>query len=121
MFSVNIETILFLFDPFVGLFLPQPFPQHRAKASRKTRSSRAGVCGEKRGCPGAGSLGVKTTNNKQQPLGIQSYSQLMIGLSNHLLSKVLGFHYHSQKVIGSLGNNNKFYRFYIGGEGNQES
>ena len=36
-------------------------------------------------------------------LGIQSYSQLMIGLSNHLLSIVLGFHYHSQKVIGSLG------------------
>jgi len=58
---------------------------------------------------------------QQQTLGIQSYSQLMIGLSNHLLSKVLGFHYHSQKVIGSLGNNNKFYRFYIGGEGNQES
>ena len=24
-------------------------------------------------------------------------------MSNHLLSKVLRFHYHSQKVIGSLG------------------
>ena len=36
-------------------------------------------------------------------LGIQSYSQLMIGVSNHLLSIVFGFHYHSQKVIGSLG------------------
>ena len=36
-------------------------------------------------------------------LGIQSYSQLMIGVSNHLLSIVFGFHYDSQKVIGSLG------------------
>ena len=27
----------------------------------------------------------------------------MIGVSNHLLSIVFGFHYHSQKVIGSLG------------------
>ena len=36
-------------------------------------------------------------------LGIQSYSHLMIGVSNHLLSIVFRFHYHSQKVIGSLG------------------
>ena len=35
-------------------------------------------------------------------LGIQSYSQLMIGMSNHILSRVFGFHYRSQKVIGSL-------------------
>ena len=34
-------------------------------------------------------------------LGIQSYSQLIIGVSNHLLSIVFRFHYHSQKVIGS--------------------
>ena len=27
----------------------------------------------------------------------------MIGVSNHLLSMVFRFHYHSQKVIGSLG------------------
>ena len=27
----------------------------------------------------------------------------MIGVYNHLLSKVFRFHYHSQKVIGSLG------------------
>ena len=37
------------------------------------------------------------------PLGIQSPCQMMIGVYNHLLSKVFGFHYHSQKVIGSLG------------------
>ena len=36
-------------------------------------------------------------------LGIQSPCQMMIGVSNHLLSKVFRFHYHSQKVIGSLG------------------
>ena len=36
-------------------------------------------------------------------LGIHSYSQLMIGVSNHLLSIVFRSHYHSQKVIGSLG------------------
>ena len=35
--------------------------------------------------------------------GIQSYSQMMIRVSNHLLSIVFWFHYHSQKVIGSLG------------------
>jgi len=28
----------------------------------------------------------------------------MIGVYNHLLSKVFSFHYHPQKVIGSLGN-----------------
>ena len=36
-------------------------------------------------------------------LGIQSPCQRMIGMSNHLLSKVFRFHCHSQKVIGSLG------------------
>ena len=36
-------------------------------------------------------------------LGIQSCSQMMIGMSNHLLSIVFRSHYHSQKVIGSLG------------------
>ena len=32
------------------------------------------------------------------PIGIQSYSQMMLAVSNHLLSKVFRFHYHSQKV-----------------------
>ena len=32
----------------------------------------------------------------------------MIGVYNHILSKVFSFHYHSQKVIGSLGCNNTF-------------
>ena len=36
-------------------------------------------------------------------LGIQSYSQMMIKVPNHLLSIIFSFHYHSQKVIGSLG------------------
>ena len=36
-------------------------------------------------------------------LGIQSSCQRMIGVSNHLVSKVSRFHYHSQRVIGSLG------------------
>ena len=31
-------------------------------------------------------------------LGIQSYSQMMIGVYNNLLSIVFRFHYHSQKV-----------------------
>ena len=35
-------------------------------------------------------------------LRIQSPCQMMIGVCNHLLSKVSRFHYHSQKVIGSL-------------------
>ena len=35
--------------------------------------------------------------------GIQSPCQRMIGMYNHFLSKVFRFHYHSQKVIGSLG------------------
>jgi len=39
-----------------------------------------------------------------KPLGIQLHSQ-MIGMSNHLLSTRFRFHYHSHKVIGSLGNN----------------
>ena len=41
---------------------------------------------------------------KSFTLGIQSPCQRMIGVYNHLLRKVLiRFHYHSQKVIGSLG------------------
>jgi len=39
---------------------------------------------------------------KSQTLRIQSPSQMMIGVYNHLLRKVFRFHYHSQKVIGSL-------------------
>ena len=35
--------------------------------------------------------------------GIQSPCQKMIGLYNHLLSKVYRFHNHCQKVIGFLG------------------
>ena len=45
----------------------------------------------------------KRFHQSKHSLGIQSYSQLMIGVSNHLLSIGLRFHYHSQKVIGSLG------------------
>ena len=37
-------------------------------------------------------------------LGIQSYSQMVIRVSNHLRNAIVfRFHYHSQKVIGSLG------------------
>ena len=36
-------------------------------------------------------------------LGIQSPCQMMIGVYNHLLIKVFRLHFHSQKVIGSLG------------------
>ena len=36
-------------------------------------------------------------------LRIQPPCQMMIGVYNHLLRKVFRFHYHSQKVIGSLG------------------
>ena len=36
-------------------------------------------------------------------LGIQSPCQRMTGVYDHLLSKEFRFHYHSQKVIGSLG------------------
>ena len=36
-----------------------------------------------------------------ETLGVQSPCQMMIGMCNHLLSKVFRFHYHS--VIGSLG------------------
>ena len=38
-------------------------------------------------------------------LRIQSPFQMVIGVYNHLLRKVFRFHYHSQKVIGSLGYN----------------
>ena len=44
----------------------------------------------------------KKTRHILVALGIQSPCQRMIGMSNHLLSIVFGFHYHSQKVIGSL-------------------
>ena len=37
-------------------------------------------------------------------LRIQPPSQTVIGVYNHLLRKVSRFHYHSQKVIRSLGN-----------------
>ena len=37
--------------------------------------------------------------------------QMVIGVYNHLLRKVFRFHYHSQKVIGSLGVSNHCDRF----------
>ena len=49
------------------------------------------------------SLSSQSLMSHYHTLGIQSYPQLMIGVSNHLLSIVFRFHYHSQKVIGSLG------------------
>ena len=42
-------------------------------------------------------------NQLYSSLRIQSPSQMMIGVYNHFLRKVFRFHYHSQKVIGSLG------------------
>ena len=51
---------------------------------------------------------VSTTNT----LGIQSYSQIMIGMFNHL-SIVFRFHYHSQEVIGSLGIDTSWLTFFF--------
>ena len=42
-------------------------------------------------------------SNGFHSLRIQSPCHRMIGVYNHLLSNVYRFHYHSQKVIGSLG------------------
>ena len=47
---------------------------------------------------------VVSSDIQKQSLGIQSPCQMMIGVYNHLLRKVFRFHYHSQRVIGSLGN-----------------
>ena len=47
----------------------------------------------------------RPNTDKYITLGIQSPCQMMIGVYNHLLSKVFKFHDHSQKVIGSLGIN----------------
>ena len=52
------------------------------------------------------SLFLKTSqrsDNQSHSLGIQSCSQMMIGVSNHFFSIIFRFHYHSQEVIGSLG------------------
>ena len=46
------------------------------------------------------SMVVGETHHIRKP----PYCQMMIGVYNHLLSKVFRFHYHSQEVIGSLGN-----------------
>ena len=43
---------------------------------------------------------VRLSSFKCYSLRIQSPCQMMIGVYNHLLSKVFRFHYHSQKVIG---------------------
>ena len=43
------------------------------------------------------------TNQVYITLGIQSPCQMMIGVYNHLLRKVFRFHYHSEKVFGSIG------------------
>ena len=48
-------------------------------------------------------MDVSSWSDVFQTPGIQSYSQMMIGVSNHLLTIVFRFHYHSQEVIGSLG------------------
>ena len=48
-------------------------------------------------------LGLEKMRENGVSLGIQLPCQRMIGVYNHLLSKVFRFHYHSKKVIGSLG------------------
>ena len=48
-------------------------------------------------------LQLNESNIQNTTLRIQSPSQMMIGVYDHLLRKVFRFHYHSQKVIGSLG------------------
>ena len=58
-------------------------------------------------------------NRGAPSLGIQSYSQMMIGVSSHLLSIVFRFYCHSEKVIGSLGHEKKtfdtfFTHVYLG-------
>ena len=64
------------------------------------RKNRLGLKSKKKTCN-------KTTKslfgNCSLSLGIQSYSQMIIRVSNHLLRIVFRFRYHSQKVIGSLG------------------
>ena len=50
-----------------------------------------------------GLYGVKWEPYLNISLGIQSYSQMMIGVLNHLLSSYFRFHYHYQKVIGCPG------------------
>ena len=47
--------------------------------------------------------GILQETNILCPEGIQSYSQIVIGVSHHLLSISFRWHDHSQKVIGSLG------------------
>ena len=47
-------------------------------------------------------VGKRSAENVSS-LGIQSPCQIMIGVCNHLLRKVFRFHYHSQKIVGSLG------------------
>ena len=51
------------------------------------------------------------------PRDLPSPCQMMIGVYNHLLSKVFRFLYHSQKVIGSLGFELVSY-FYVNDEKN---
>ena len=94
----------------VDLCVSQIFPDFVAMSPVTTgvhlKDLDAGVVFDKnRGCKGhqdfASNMMLK--GGKLLSLGIQSYSQLMIGMSNHLLSMVFRFHDHSQKVIGSLG------------------
>ena len=47
--------------------------------------------------------GILQETNIQRPEGIQSHSQIVIGVSHHLLSISFRWHDHSQKVVGSLG------------------
>ena len=70
---------------------------------------KAGISGwqKKRDCKRGGDLTEKSgvlrcsTPSPKDPIT----SQMMIGVYNHLLRKVFRFHYHSEKVIGSLGFN----------------
>ena len=57
-------------------------------------------------------VGCEKNRNKYS-LGIQSPCQMMFGVYNHLLRKVFRFHYHSQKVIGSLGTINYKRNWHI--------
>ena len=107
-------TISYLLEP-----IQQFFPHWVLSRSRQVRPFVPPTRWSKRENPAVRSNLGATTNCvfffsrwKQREfsnsLRIQSPSQMVIGVYSHLLSKVFRFHYHSQKVIGSLGIKFKF-------------
>ena len=95
---MNIYVVILFYISDARLTIPTEHPKIHPNL-RSTKFTSASVSR----LTSCGGWFVGCFSHFNNALGIQSSCQRMIWVYNHLLNKVFRFHYHYQKVIGSLG------------------